>query len=178
MIIYKITINNEFYIGSTNNLGRRKVQHKYCLTKINNPNYNLPIYKYIRDNGGIDNIEYSIIEENNITDLIEQKKCEQRIINEYKPTLNTHSAYQDIKNKVEYDKQYRLDNAEKIQKQLKQYYLDNAEKIKEQKKQYRLDNAEKINEKFKCDCGGKYTHRHKQTHLKTEKHKKYMENNI
>ena len=39
----------------------------------------------------------------------------------------------------QYDKQYRLDNAEQIKQRKKQYTRDNVEKIK----QYRTDNADK-----------------------------------
>jgi len=65
--------------------------------------------------------------------------------------------------KQEHSKQYRLDNKEKI----KQYKLNNAEKLNE-----------KRNEKFNCDCGGSYSRTNKTRHLKTNKHKKYLENNI
>ena len=47
--------------------------------------------------------------------------------------------YQDNK---EYHKQYRLDNKERISEQQKQYNLDNKEKQKEYQKQWRLDNKE------------------------------------
>lgn len=49
---------------------------------------------------------------------------------------------------------------------------------KEYGKQWYIDNAEKLNERFNCDCGGSYSRKHKTDHLKTNKHKKYLENNI
>merc|ERR1711966_115851 len=33
----------------------------------------------------------------------------------------------------------------------------------------------KTNEKFRCECGSKYTYKHKQRHLKTKIHKKYID---
>ncbi len=42
---------------------------------------------------------------------------------------------------------------------------------------YREDNNDKINDKRKCECGGKYTARHKTEHLQSMKHKKYVESN-
>ena len=33
------------------------------------------------------------------------------------------------------------------------------------------------NTKINCICGGKYTHKHKSTHLKNNKHQKILENN-
>jgi len=51
--------------------------------------------------------------------------------------------------KEKYQKQYYLDNKEKISQQRKQYYLENKEKRKEKFKQYYLENKEKRKEKFK-----------------------------
>lgn len=104
MIIYKIVSNGKFYIGSTTNKFNKRInQHKYCCNKIGNKKYNLPLYKHIRQNGGFDNVKISIIKTLNITDLKEQKKEEQKIIDELKPSLNTHRAYQNINNKKIYD---------------------------------------------------------------------------
>lgn len=46
------------------------------------------------------------------------------------------------KDRIEYSKQYRKNNKEKIAKQKRQYYLDNQEKIKERSRQWHLDNPE------------------------------------
>ena len=37
-------------------------------------------------------------------------------------------------------------------------------------KQYYESNKEKHNKKYDCECGGKYTYKHKKQHLKTIKH--------
>jgi len=81
--------------------------------------------------------------------------------------------YEDNKERLaEKKKEYYQDNKEK----LKQYYANNKEKIAQQKKEHYEKNKAKINQKFNCECGGKYTHSHKPKHLKTNKHKKYLEN--
>ena len=103
MFIYQITCNNEVYIGSTNNFKNRLRQHKYCCTKINNCHYELPLYKYIRNNGGFESIKIEILKIINTKNLEEQKKEEQIFIEKIKPTLNTHRSYQDIKDKKIYD---------------------------------------------------------------------------
>tara|TARA_R110002126_G_scaffold251909_1_gene394974 strand:+ start:112 stop:876 length:765 start_codon:yes stop_codon:yes gene_type:complete len=89
------------------------------------------------------------------------------------------------------EKQYRDNNKEKISLREKQHYIDNKESILITAKQYRddnkesmiikrkqhyIDNKEKINKKFNCECGGMYTKSNKSTHLKTKKHKLYIEN--
>ena len=54
------------------------------------------------------------------------------------------------------------------------WYKNNKEKIAERTKIYRNNNKgkfrERTNKKYDCECGGKYTHCHKQHHLKTIKH--------
>ena len=44
-------------------------------------------------------------------------------------------------------KQYNINNVDKIKEYDKQYYIENADKIKERKKQYYQNNADKIKEK-------------------------------
>lgn len=103
MFIYKIITGGEFYIGSTCNLNLRINQHRYCCNKIGNKKYNLPLYKYIRENGGFDKIKFEIILIIETLNLDQQKIEEQKIIDDLKPTLNTHNAFQEIKNKIIYD---------------------------------------------------------------------------
>jgi gas vesicle protein len=103
--------------------------------------------------------------------------------------------YEQNKDKIkENAKQYIEDNKDKIKERVKQYYEDNKETIKEKKKQYGQDNKEIISERNKiyrninatkikerrgeskiCECGLSYTHDHRARHLRTLKHKKYLE---
>ena len=64
------------------------------------------------------------------------------------------------------DREYRIDNVDKI----KQYNIDNPD----YQKQYRIANADKQRTKSTCECGGKYTHQNKSTHIKTPKHQTYL----
>ena len=72
-------------------------------------------------------------------------------------------------------KQYRDNNADKLKAKQKEYRVNNADKLKAVQKEYRGNNADKIKAKFTCPCGGKYTYSGKSTHLKTERHLKYLE---
>lgn len=69
---------------------------------------------------------------------------------------------------LEYQKEYRVNNIDRIKKRVKQYYLENREYImqkqrevrktkeyKEYMKQYRKDNADKIREQERI-CGKRY----------------------
>ena len=91
-------------------------------------------------------------------------------------------------------RQYKIDNAEKLKEQQKQYYeknkdqlkqyrIDNKDKIKERQKQYTEKNKDKIsernNQKYNCIlCGGKYTRKHKAQHEKSMKHQNFIINSI
>ena len=75
-------------------------------------------------------------------------------------------------------KEYRDDNKEVIAERGKEYYEENKEVIKERGKKYREANKEKLREKHTCECGGKYTLKHKSTHAKSKKHQAYMDANV
>ena len=45
---------------------------------------------------------------------------------------------------------------------------------KEYNKIYREKNKDIINGKHNCICGGKYTHVHKQRHIRSAKHQQYL----
>ncbi len=70
--IYKLCCNNteikEIYIGSTTNFRRRKFTHKYSCNNPNDRNYNLNVYKIIRENGGWDAFDMVELEKYNATD--------------------------------------------------------------------------------------------------------------
>ena len=72
-------------------------------------------------------------------------------------------------------------NKNKPGRTLKQYYVDNKEAILEQQRQYKIDNKDIINqkhrEKHNCICGGKFTSNNHSTHIKTNKHLAFLENN-
>jgi hypothetical protein len=84
--------------------------------------------------------------------------------------------------KKEYNKQYHLDNKEKMNEKSKQYKLHNKEKMNEYFKQYRIDNKEKrkqyrINykaEKMKTDLLFKLTHNLRCRILKAIKSKEWI----
>ena len=62
-----------------------------------------------------------------------------------------------------------------IKEYKKEYRESNKDKLVNYQKEYRNIDKDKINEKHKCECGGKYTHKHKSIHFKTKKHIQYTE---
>ena len=138
--VYNITVGEiGFYIGSTENFDKRLTKHN-----VDKKTSNIKLYKAIRENGGkfVMTKLYDILYVNDVELRIEERKC----YNKMNPTLNTyrpHITKEELKEyRIQYKKQYSIDNADKIKK----FYQDNADKIKEQRKQYYIDNPDKIKE--------------------------------
>lgn len=133
--IYQIvnTITSDCYIGSSNDLEKRKKEHFYESTWRNKPNKQL--YKDMKQYGK-DNFLFKPIWLCNPEDL---KKYEQAAIEKYNPKYNVFAAYTGM-SKEEYMKQYYKENADSIKqynKQYnKQYRKENADSIKQRQKQY------------------------------------------
>jgi membrane-bound lytic murein transglycosylase len=203
-IVHKLDKDMEnIYIGSTKDLCDRKCQHK---SRCNHETkYNNKLYQYIRDNGGIENFEFIILEECEVEKL---KRLEQSYMDVYKPSLNSKNADGlDIERRregmkewrqtnkehiMEKGKEYRQKNKEHIKENCKEwyeknkehikehskeYYEENKEHMKEYSKEYRQKNKERVNEKFDCECGGKFIRKNKAKHKKTTRHQRYLEQN-
>ena len=174
-ISHKLDYDNEnVYIGSTTNFHHRKVCHKHSCINEKTKKFNYKLYEYIRENGGFDNFQFTILRVCNDTDKKELFKLEQSFIDVYEPTLNARSASQ-TRN------EWREKNKEKIQTQNKVWCEKNKEEIKEKKKVYREENREEINKQrnqvIVCECGINSTRRNISTHRKTKIHQEYLKFN-
>jgi len=160
-LIYKLCCKDpniiDIYIGSTTNMKNRKNQHKFRCNNPTDKNYNLKVYKFIRENGGWDNWTMVLVEYVNATSKQELEKEERVVIELLKPTLNyviptrTKKEWtEDNKKKiVEQQKTYREVNKIEITENNKKYYEENREKILENQKIYREKNKIEINKKQK-----------------------------
>ena len=202
-IIYEITCidkNIEYsYVGSTQNFRSRKSQHKYSLTTLNNPSFNLNIYKFIRENGGWNNFEMRPLEEFKCETNIQSKIREQYWIDLKQSKLNSLRAFTTEKEKKEYqlqyNKQYNIDNSNILKQKAKDYYANNKEHIHDYnikyrinnrdgllkyEQRYRSDNKDKLSEnakiKYECECGSVLRKSDKSAHVKSLKHCKYLHN--
>jgi hypothetical protein len=197
-VIYKIKRNDDYddtdiYVGSTANFTHRKSKHKYCCNNEKDKNYNTPVYKYIRDNGGWDEWVMIPIEQYPCNNKDELKIRERYHIDLLKSKLNqripsrTDKEWRDDNKekineywrnnkdkKYEKDKRYRESHKEILVEKKKQYREANKEKIAERDKKYREANKEILSEKAKqrvvCDnCGCEVSKKGLNAHQKTKK---------
>ena len=181
--IYKIECNltNDVYYGSTvESLSKRMSNHKTnrdcrATNIIDRGNFTCKVVEYCpcTTKRELETRERWWIENN---------QCINIII----PTRTIQEWYQDNKDKMkeyrednkkhikEYDKKYRDDNKQYFNEYNKKYRENNKQYFKEYDKKYRDDNKDKINEKFTCECGGKYTRRHRLQHCRSKKHLEYI----
>jgi hypothetical protein len=152
-IFYKIycTDNNisNVYIGHTKNWYNRVWHHKKTCNDILHKNYNFPVYKFIRDNGGWDNWVIIPIEEGIYEDIIKVKIREQQLIESFPNNLNKRRAHQTKEERQNYNKKLHKtlydQNPELFRQKSKEYRNEHKDEISAYNKQY----AEKMSEEKK-----------------------------
>ena len=136
-----------YYIGSTTYpLCDRFTKHKSCYKRyLKGTCPFVTSFKIIEH----DDAYIELLEDVNCENRNQLEKRESELIKEHKtqcvnkfiPCRTRKEWIQVNSDKIkQYDKQYRIDNTDKI----KQYYIDNLDKLKQYKKQYCIDNADKI----------------------------------
>ena len=104
LIIYKIVCNDDnitdCYVGQTTNFSNRKWGHKNDCNNAISEHYNVPLYQFIRLNGGWDNFSMLIIEHYPCESKEEALKREQYWVKLLKATLNTKGPVKNHKHKI------------------------------------------------------------------------------
>ena len=165
--VYKLASNDEnikpFYIGSTSNLKKRCNLHRRNCNYKGSKAYNRKVYKFIRENGGFENWNMTVLScvpcENNY----EGRKIERKFFECLKPSLNTNYPQRSRQ-------EYYIDNIDKYKK----YYLDNKNKLLKYQKEYDDNHREKFKKKIYCVCGSYITKKNINKHKKSKKHKNYI----
>ena len=184
--IYKIVRKSDnvlIYVGSTCEpmLCRRFDKHKQNAKT----RFNRKVYRTVLDNGGWENHQILLIKVYPCNSKDELHSEEAQFIRTLNPIGNMvipmrtdKQYYIDNRDKIQ---QYRIDNKEKMQQyridnkeKLQQYYIDNKDKIHQYCKEYRIENKEKLKLKsskiINCCCGSTYKYQHKSHHFKSKKH--------
>ena len=185
-IIYKIVCNDlnitECYVGKTTNFSKRKANHKACFNK----GSLFKVYELIRNNGGWDNWSMVMIGEYNCKNNLEASKLEREWYEKLNTLLNTQYPSRT-------NKEYNVDNGEKMRiikkqyrqgdkykEQKKKYYDNHLDSLKDYKKAYYEVKKEEIAQLnaviCQCECGCSYTHSNKARHMKSAKHQAFINN--
>ena len=160
------------YIGSTcDRLSRRLSTHKNDYKRFNNgikSTSNMSSFSILK----YPDYYIELIEEFKCNNKMELTRREGEIIRATENCVNKRIEGRTMA-------EYRNDNKERISNMCRKYKNDNKEQIDIMKKKYYEKNQEQIlkkhSTKFNCECGGRYTYGHKARHLKTNKHKNYLE---
>ena len=175
-LIYKLCCKDtditDIYIGSTTGFRHRKSGHKGSCNNENSTKYNYGVYKFIRENGGgWENWDMVLVEYYPCETKLELEKKEREIIEKLKPTLNK-------KIPTRTDKEWREEHKEDAIIRTNEWKKNNLEKNKEWHKNNYKNNKEELKEKRKekmtCDCGSTLRKTDLARHLKTIKHKNYI----
>lgn len=185
-IIYKLECLDEnikdCYVGSTNDLKRRFRSHRFNCNNKSSNEYNLPVYNFIRDNGGIKNWKILELERFVCDSKIEKLKRERYYIELLESSLNnqipsrTHKEYYENNKQeiLEYHKDYYDKNKNEINKKNNERYKKNKDEYSLKNKELYEKNKDLIKNQKKeiiiCECGIKSTRGHIQRHRKTKKH--------
>jgi len=151
-IIYKITIADYTYIGSTRDWQQRQAAHKHHFFNAKSPKHNYKLYQTIRENGGWDAIEKSPIEEYDCDGPIQAHIREEHWRREYNAQMNTRRAHQTREERIDYNRDYSSE--------------------------YNAAHREELNnrarEKIQCECGVTHNRGCKSSHNKTKKHADFI----
>ena len=161
------------YVGSTSNINSRRSKHRYCCSHEKDKNYNLDIYKYIRDQGGFDQFEIIPISKieniSNKTDLLIAERLE---MEKHSGLKNMKGSYLSGEERIEQQRQWVKNNPEKNAEYCKKYYESNKDQINQQTRQWQKNNPEKkreINRKYRETNREKINERQRQKRLESKK---------
>tara|TARA_R110001606_G_scaffold159311_2_gene303212 strand:+ start:1703 stop:2161 length:459 start_codon:yes stop_codon:yes gene_type:complete len=143
--VYKLSIGDDFYIGSSKDMKQRKESHRKAYHYEYRKDHNAPLYKKIRELGGWDKIKFEILYEGEGV----KTEMEQEYMDKLKPTINTKNA-----------------TTCKIRRKEQQ-------KMVEEKRKHNPDRIEYLHKKHYCECGGSYTMPSRSKHFKTKLHTNY-----
>jgi hypothetical protein len=90
--LYRVGLD-DFYIGSSFDIEKRKRKHKSDCNNPNSKGYNLKVYQYIRANGGYEKWKFEILVEKEFENKTALKIREQECIKLLNPSLNSNNAY-------------------------------------------------------------------------------------
>ena len=173
--IYKIenNVDNMIYIGSTTKqyLSQRMVSHRTAFKRWKRGEKSKVMAFEMFDKHGIENCKIVLLE------LVNCNTNDELLAREAFYIKSLVCVNKNIPLRTQ--KEYNMDNKEKLRDYHKEYYNDNKEKISDYSKKYQENNKEKLREqhkiKYTCDCCSIYDYSHKSQHSKTKRHISFLE---
>ena len=179
-IIYKITCKDpsitKMYIGSTTNIYQRNATHKSNCNIIDNPHYNIKVYKFIRDHGGgWDNWEMVELYTYPCNSKKELSAEERRAYDNYNSELNYQKPN---RSEAEYRSDHSEERKEYLNGKSKERYAENRETEQEGARERYYARQEELNTPMPCECGIIIAKQNLTRHRKTKKHQKHLQLNL
>ena len=106
--IYKISIKDYVYIGSTKDFNQRKINHKRACNNLNLKESKFKVYEIIRQNGGWDECEIVPIDEIECETKIQALIHEEKLRLQYKANMNSFAAHRVGKEKENEQKREKV----------------------------------------------------------------------
>lgn len=179
--VYKITNTNDNreYVGSSNDVRRRFINHKITSTDQDIRCYYLPLYIAMRALGS-DIFSIHVLETVEYTDKSELLHRERHWIEKLNPAFN---GVKPIETKQECDervKRWHVEHKEHVKNYKAEYYQANKTKIDAKTTEYYQQNKERLKAyaraygksqpKIQCECGSVFQRSKVKQHSKTKKH--------
>ena len=132
----------DLYVGSTFNFNERKASHKKSCCC----NFSIKLYKIIRENGGWENWNMTVIDKKLVKDKFEATKIEQELMDTYNCKLNSIRANSGVvfTTQQEYTLKYNEIHKQERKEKGMVYMENNKEQLRERKRLYRENNKDKI----------------------------------
>ena len=102
------------YVGHTISFRQRKCSHKRACINPNDRAYNIPLYKFMRENGGFENWNMIVIHTQICKDKRDAERIENEMIEQQQFKLNAKKAYTTEEENRKYKAEYREKNKEQI----------------------------------------------------------------
>jgi hypothetical protein len=181
-VVYKITGGDEVYVGSTiQPLSVRWSEHLCYYEKYKEGKRGKCMSYELFDRYEIDNCKMEVLEEWEGEDRTELLFLEKKWINEL-DCINKKCPIWTLEEKKEYQALWRRCNPDKVKKQKEKYIATHEQQVKETSRRYEKEkrkrseeHKQRMKEKYKCACGGQFTHQNKAVHSKTIIHQKWLQ---
>ena len=137
-IVSKDVNIKEIYVGHTTDFTRRRRGHKTVCSNPNAKNYNMNVYRFIREHGGWECFDMILLEQRPCLDALDAKRIERDYIEQVSASLNNcipsrtrEEWVEDNKGHLlEYKHQWHAENNDAIKSKKTEYYSIKTRKTK------------------------------------------------